>query len=70
MRRFVIVLLTWIFIGLAALALGLKADNSKPDTELLDAMILVNEHNGLSDWGLEQMDLLLDAAGYDRVFME
>lgn len=38
-------------------------DNS--GQELLDAMILVNEHDGLSDWGLEQMESLLDDAGYN-----
>lgn len=29
----------------------------------LDAFIIVNEHNGLSDWGLEQLEQLLDQKG-------
>lgn len=59
--------MTYFLIGLANIFVFvqltnlLKTDN--PGRKLLDALILVNEHDGLSDWGLEQMDLLLDIAG-------
>lgn len=63
MGRWLLGLLAGLLIGLAFVMLS-KTDNV--EVKLLDAMILVNEHDGLSDWGLEQMDQLLDAAGYDR----
>lgn len=59
MKYFVIGLINiFLFIGLTYFCL--QTDNQKP--RLLDAFILVNLHDGLSDWGLEQMDLLLDCA--------
>ncbi len=50
----------FVFVQLTNL---LKTYN--PEPELLGAMILVNDHDGLSDWGLEQLDQLLDDAGYE-----
>jgi len=43
------------------LAIGLYTTDNQ-ERKLLDALILVNEHDGLSDWGLEQMEELLDQA--------
>ena len=58
--------------GLGILAVGIFSiiTNMEHDVEHVDlspyheakpdAFIIVNEHNGLSDWGLEQLDQLLD----------
>lgn len=66
MRRCMIGPIVLMIIGLVIVAIAmlqLRTDN--PEQELLDATILVNEHDGLSDYGLEQLDLLLDQAGYE-----
>lgn len=66
MGRWILGLLAGLLIGLACVMLS-KTDNV--EMGLLDAFILVNLHDGLSDWGLEQMDQLLDDAAYDMVPM-
>ncbi len=47
-----------LWLGMLGVIISHVRESQKP--KLLDAFLMVNEHHGLSDWGLEQLDAILD----------